>query len=120
MLEGAAGPTRGTLHSTSYMRTANAAQVIRLLRDHGAMSRADLVRASGLTRPTVVAIVKSLLQDGLVIESGTSPSSGTARPELGGRPGSLVWFNATARTAIAARIWQELEVTHVTATGELL
>ena len=39
------------------------------------MSRAELVRASGLTRPTVVAIVKSLLQDGIAIESGTTPSS---------------------------------------------
>jgi predicted NBD/HSP70 family sugar kinase len=117
MLEGAAGPTRGTLHSTSYMRTANAAQVIRLLRDHGAMSRAELVRASGLTRPTVVAIVKSLLQDGLAIESGTTPSSADDR---GGRPGSLVWFNGEARTAVAARFAFDVELTHVTASGAVL
>src|SRR3954452_10952688 len=99
----AAEPTRGTLHSTSHVRTANAGQIVRLLRDHGAMSRAELVRASGLTRPTVVAIVKSLLQDGLAIEAGTTPSTAGGRSDRGGRPGSLVWFNGEARTAVAAR-----------------
>jgi predicted NBD/HSP70 family sugar kinase len=107
----------GTLHSTSHLRTANAAQVIRLLRDHGAMSRAELVRASGLTRPTVVAIVKSLLQDGLAIESGTTPPSADER---GGRPGSLVWFNGEARTAVAARFAFDVELTHVSASGAVL
>ena len=109
-----------TLHSTSHVRSANATSIIRLLRDEGAMTRADLVRASGLTRPTVGAIVKSLLQDGIAIESGTSPPSGDGRPEVGGRPGSLVWFNAEAVTAVAARVWHELELTHVTASGDVL
>jgi predicted NBD/HSP70 family sugar kinase len=104
-----------TFHSTSHVRTANAAHVIRLLRDHGAMSRAELVRASGLARPTVMAIVKSLLQEGLAIESGT-----VAPTANGGRPGTLVWFNSEARTAIAARFGFEIELTHVTASGAVL
>jgi predicted NBD/HSP70 family sugar kinase len=106
---------RGTLHSTSYVRAANAAQIVRLLRDHGAMSRAELVRASGLTKPTVMAIVRSLLRDGIAIESGTRPGA-----ERGGRPGSLVWFNSKARTAVAARVGLGLELTHVTAAGAVL
>ena len=97
------------------MRTANAAQIVRLLRDHGAMSRAELVRASGLTKPTVMAIVRSLLRDGIAIESGTRPGA-----ERGGRPGSLVWFNSGARTAVAARIGLGLQLTHVTAVGAVL
>jgi predicted NBD/HSP70 family sugar kinase len=97
------------------VRAANAAQIVRLLRDHGAMSRAELVRASGLTKPTVMAIVRSLLRDGIAIESGTRPGS-----ERGGRPGSLVWFNSMARTAVAARIGLGLELTQVTAVGALL
>ena len=47
----------GTLHSTSHVRTANAVRIVQLLREQGAMSRAELVRASGLTKPTVMAIV---------------------------------------------------------------
>lgn len=108
------------MHSTSHVRSANATRIIRLLRDEGAMTRADLVRASGLTRPTVGAIVKSLLRDGIAIESGTSPPAGDGRRELGGRPGSLVWFNAEAVTAVAARVWYQLEVAHVSASGEIL
>src|SRR5215204_520982 len=104
----------GTLHSTSHVRTANAVQIAHLLRDRGGMSRADLVRASGLTKPTVMAIVKSLLEDGIAIEAGTSTS------ERGGRPGSLVWFNGLARTAVAARFGLELELTSVDATGAVL
>ena len=103
------------LHSTSYVRAANAAQIVRLLRDHGGMSRAELVRASGLTKPTVMAIVRSLLADGIAIESGTRPGA-----ERGGRPGSLVWFNSRARTAVAARIGLGLQLTHVTAAGAVL
>jgi predicted NBD/HSP70 family sugar kinase len=105
----------GALHSTSYVRAANAAQIVRLLRDHGAMSRAELVRASGLTKPTVMAIVRSLLDDGIALESGMRP-----RPGRGGRPGSLVRFNSEARTAVAARIGLGLELTHVNAAGAVL
>jgi predicted NBD/HSP70 family sugar kinase len=111
----AAAAAPETLHSTSYVRAANAVQIVRLLRDHGAMSRAELVRASGLTKPTVMAIVRSLLRDGIAIESGTRPGA-----ERGGRPGSLVWFNTEARTAVAAQLGLGLELTHVTAAGAVL
>jgi predicted NBD/HSP70 family sugar kinase len=111
----AAAAARETLHSTSYVRAANAAQIVRLLRAHGAMSRAELVRASGLTKPTVMAIVRSLLRDGIAFESGTRRGA-----ERGGRPGSLVRFNSKARTAVAARIGLGLELTHVTAAGAVL
>jgi predicted NBD/HSP70 family sugar kinase len=103
------------VHSTSYVRAANAAQVVHLLREHGAMSRAELVRWSGLTKPTVMAIVRSLLDDEIAIESGTR-----AGAERGGRPGSLLWFNSRARTAAAIAIGRELQLTHITAAGEVL
>src|SRR3954449_78779 len=103
------------LHSTSHVRTANAVQLVHLLRDRGAMSRAELVRASGLTKPTVMAIVKSLLDEGIAIESGTGPVANG-----GGRPGSLVWFNREAKTAVAAQFGLQFELAHVTATGDVL
>jgi predicted NBD/HSP70 family sugar kinase len=103
------------LHSTSHVRTANAVQLVHLLRDRGAMSRAELVRASGLTKPTVMAIVKSLLEEGVAVESGTSPVANG-----GGRPGSLVRFNPAVRTAVAARFGLQFELAHVTASGDVL
>ena len=108
-----------TLHSTSHVRTANAIQIVHLLRDRGAMSRAELVRASGLTKPTVMAIVKSLLEDGVATESGTTPAA-NGLSERGGRPGSLVWFNSEAKTAVAAQFGPRFELAHVTASGALL
>src|SRR4051812_32024045 len=99
----------GTLHSTSHVRTANAVRIVHLLRDRGAMSRAELVRVSGLTKPTVMAIVRSLLEAGVAIESGTSPAA-NGNSERGGRPGSLVWFNSEAKTAVAARFGQHFEL----------
>src|SRR3954468_11967326 len=108
-----------TLHSTSHVRTANAVHVVQLLRDRGPMSRAELVRASGLTKPTVLAIVKSLLEERVAIESGTSPAA-NGHSARGGRPGSLVWFNSEAKTAVAARFGLGFELTHVTAGGGVL
>jgi glucokinase len=79
------------------------------------MSRAELVRASGLTKPTVMAIVKSLLEERVAIESGTAPVA-----DGGGRPGSLVAFNPAAKTAVAAQFGLRFELAHVTATGDVL
>src|SRR4051812_48024089 len=108
-----------TLHSTSHVRTANAVHVVQLLRDRGPMSRAELVRVSGLAKPTVMAIVKSLLEEAIAIESGTSPAA-NGHSERGGRPGSLVWFNSEARTAVAARVTLQFELAHVSAAGAVL
>ena len=60
---------------------------MRLIRRHSPLSRADLVRLSGLTAPTVSAGVGKLQRKGLVIEIGPGNSSG-------GRPPGLIKFNA--------------------------
>jgi predicted NBD/HSP70 family sugar kinase len=59
--------------------------------------------------------VKSLLAEGVAIESGTGPVANG-----GGRPGSLVWFNGAAKTAVAAQFGPRFELAHVTATGDVL
>ena len=46
------------------------------------MSRADVARATGLTRTTVSDLVESLIADGLVAEAGTGPSTGGKAPIL--------------------------------------
>lgn len=68
-------------------RDGNVRELLRLLRRHSPVSRADLVRRSGLTAPTVSAGVAKLQRRNLVVALGPGSSSG-------GRPPALLEFNA--------------------------
>ena len=65
--------------ATDEVRRRNTAVVLRLLRDSGALSRADLARRSGLAKATVGTIVGQLQQSGAVSEGDSAPS-GRGRP----------------------------------------
>src|SRR4051794_33814852 len=67
-------------------REGTANELLRLLRRDSPVSRADLVRSSGLTAPTVSAGVAKLMRRNLVIELGQGSSKG-------GRPPGLLEFN---------------------------
>jgi glucokinase len=71
----------------SVLRHTNARSILKLLRDSGSCSRADLVRASGLSAPTVTNVVKDLLSKDLVEPLGEGESSG-------GRPPDMIRFKA--------------------------
>ncbi|AXC11705.1 ROK-family transcriptional regulator [Acidisarcina polymorpha] len=71
----------------SVLRYANAHGILKLLRECGSCSRADLVRASGLSAPTVTNVVKDLLAEDLVEPLGEGESSG-------GRPPDMIRFKA--------------------------
>ncbi len=86
------------------IRAINKQRVLRLIRSAGSISRADLAEQTGLTRPTVSAVVAELLEEGWVEELGTGESSG-------GRPPILLRFNPQARWVIGA----ELSAGHVRA-----
>src|SRR5215469_15127063 len=58
------------------------ARVLQLIRDEGAISRADIARRLHLSRPTASRIVDALAQDGLVIGTGRSQPTGGRRGEL--------------------------------------
>jgi predicted NBD/HSP70 family sugar kinase len=75
----------------------NRRTVVRLLRERGALSRADIARATGLSRSTVSGLVGELVSDGLVLDLGTAvpPAGGAA-----GRPGSAVMLNPATGEAI--------------------
>ena len=64
--------------------------VIRLLRERGSLSRAEIARAVGLSPSTVSALVSGLVADGLALEHGGQlpPAGGRA-----GRPGNAVMLN---------------------------
>lgn len=69
-----------------HTRDHNARLVFKTLYDAGALSRADLARATGLTRPTISTIVTGLIDEGLIIEAGTGPSVGGKPPTMLGVP----------------------------------
>ena len=69
------------------IRQTNAQILLRLLRDNGPCSKADLVRASGLSAPSVTNVVTSLIATGLVKGVGEGNSTG-------GRPPDILRFNA--------------------------
>lgn len=58
----------------------NRRQVLRLIRNKGAISRAELSKQTGLTRPTVSMIVRELSDEKYITETGKGESSGGKRP----------------------------------------
>lgn len=63
-------------------RGASSQQVLREIYHRGTASRADLVRVTGLTAPTISEVVQGLLNQGLIEEIGQGPSTGGKRPTL--------------------------------------
>ncbi|QOR71099.1 ROK family transcriptional regulator [Ruania alkalisoli] len=80
----------GSLQS---LRESNRERLIALLREHGALHRAELARRAGVSRATVTTIVNELLAGGVVVEgAGSEPANGgptakraalTLNPEAG-------------------------------------
>ena len=64
-------------------RLANERRVFHHLRQEGPISRAALVRLTGLSGQSVGAIVRRLLQQGLVEETGTETLAGVGRRPIG-------------------------------------
>ena len=60
----------------------NTRLVLRTLFRQDDISRADIARATGLTRPTVSTIIAELMEAGLVIETGMGQSAGGKPPIL--------------------------------------
>src|SRR5580693_7991594 len=81
----------------SVLRHTNAHSILKLLRECGSCSRADLVRASGLSAPTVTNVVKDLLSEDLVEPLGEGESSG-------GRPPDMIRFKAERGCLLAVEI----------------
>ena len=67
--------------ATDEVRRRNTARVLRLLRDTGSLSRADLARQSGLAKATIGTIVAQLQHTGAVMESDSVVgANGRGRP----------------------------------------
>src|SRR6201991_35674 len=72
----------------SHLRQANARGLLRLLREHSPCSKADLVRLSGLSAPTVSSAIAHLKSLDLVENLGDGESRG-------GRPREMWRFTAS-------------------------
>lgn len=73
-------PPERTKARTQDNRLHNRSLVLATLYHQGAMTRSDLTRASGLTAPTISALVGDLEVDGLVEETGPRPGSRIGKP----------------------------------------
>jgi len=96
------------------LRRGNLALLVRTLREHGALSRAQLAVRSGLSKATVSSLVTDLETRGLVHDAGVSAGGQ-------GRPGQLVGL----RSASVCGIGIDVHVGHVGAlvtdlAGEVL
>jgi predicted NBD/HSP70 family sugar kinase len=86
---------RGTLES---LRESNRSRVIKALREHGAISRAEISRKTRLSRSTVSSVVRDLAATIVVVEVGARDRVGNnAR---GGRPGVPVALSDRAGFAL--------------------
>jgi glucokinase len=82
------------------IRQTNAQILLRLLRDQGPCSKADLVRASGLSAPSVTNVVAALISAGLVETVGEGDSTG-------GRPPDILRFKAEHGSVAAVEITRD-------------
>lgn len=92
------GPARAT-HASSR------AVVLDLVRAAGTISRVGLVNASGLTGGTISTVVRGLIDDGLVVETGHAESTG-------GKRRVLLQLNHFARYAIGVHL-DDARITYV-------
>jgi predicted NBD/HSP70 family sugar kinase len=76
-----------------YIREVNLRAVVETLRRIGAMTRAGIARETGLSGPTVSAVVTTLTEAGVVTPVGEGPATG-------GRRGDLYELNAGSRTVL--------------------
>src|SRR3954454_2539854 len=74
----------------NYMRRTNATLVLQAVRDHGPLSRTDLAKLTGLSKPTVNAIVSDLGAQGYIRETENS----SIKQERPGPRATSLWFAA--------------------------
>ncbi len=83
------------------LRVSTAGELLSLIRDGAAVTRADLARHTGLARSTVAQRVEALLANDLILEAGGSESTG-------GRPPTVLAFNHQGGVVLVA----DLGATH--------
>src|SRR6476469_1139344 len=94
-LRGATAPIRTADRGS--VREVNLRAILQCLLELAPTTRAELVRATGLSAPTVSALVSELERAGIVGDRGVGPSTG-------GRRGALLALNASARQVLVVDV----------------
>ena len=90
-------PAKATLHPAE-LRRANLDRVLAAALDRpGPFTRAELIKATGLSAPTIGSLTSELIRRDLLHDLGTAPSRGGRRP-------SLMEFNARYGFAVSIDI----------------
>lgn len=110
------GSMKKTTGDQQLVKRINRSVLLRLLRAQPGLSRARLAQESGLTKSTVSLLVRELIEDGWLSESGT-PVAGEGM----GRPSTPLQINVGVRALIGIEVGVEvLRVVGVSLQGELL
>jgi glucokinase len=88
---------RRVVGKPNLLRMVNRNTILHLLEQQRVTSRAELATLSGLSPPTVSAVIRELTDEGWVSELGSGPS-------VGGKPPNMIGFNVDARVVAAVRI----------------
>jgi predicted NBD/HSP70 family sugar kinase/DNA-binding XRE family transcriptional regulator len=97
------------------VKRINRSVLLRLLRRRSGLSRAQLAQESGLTKSTVSLLVRELIDEGWVTETGLATAQGL------GRPSTPLQLDGSRRAMIGVEIAVEsLRVVGVSLTGEVL
>ena len=83
--------------SFELMKQLNVSAVLKVIKDNGSLSRAEIAKLTGLTPASVTNITKILIEDKFLIESKIGESSG-------GRPPIILELNPNARYVIGIGI----------------
>lgn len=98
------------------MSDAGRARVLQALYELGPLSRAELSRVTGDSRAGITGIVQLLLDEGVLAEQGTRPSS-----PAGGKPSRPLWISPEAPPIGAAHLVPgRVEFALVSAAGQVL
>lgn len=73
------------------------ALVVDLIRSSGPISRTELTQVTGLTQPAISVIVRKLMNDGVIAETGSAPSTG-------GKPRKLLDMNRRAGVGVGIQL----------------
>ncbi|NUT50010.1 MAG: sugar kinase, partial [Saccharothrix sp.] len=85
------GPARATQHASSK------AAVLDVIRAAGTISRVGLINATGFTGATISTVVRKLIDEGLVVETGRAESTG-------GKRRVLLQLNHSSRYAVGVHL----------------
>ncbi len=100
----------------AFLREINQARVLRLLKEKGSLSRAELARYLGLTRSTITLVSNELIEKELIASTGEAFVT-----QLTGRPGEAVKLEPQGAYFLGAEIGaEEIHLVLINLVGSII